>query len=189
MLLGGKIIIADALLNEQKIMMDILRKAGHQVVAVTNDMGHTLRRTRTLYCDLVIVDQNLEGGKGLKTASILGEDHLAAVLLLVDSDVFPQARRFHYLLKPLDYHTLIPAVEAALMYQKRELDLQEQIRELQDKLETQKIVDRAKGKLIDKLGITEAEAHRIIQKSAMNHGLSLKQLAIDILNKEYIDRH
>lgn len=182
--MGGKIIIAQSSSQERTMIVDFLRKAGHQVVAETSDLGHTLRRARSLYCDLVIVDQNLEGGKGLRAAAILEEDQLAAVLLLVDSDVFPQARNFHYLVKPIYYYTIIPAVEAALMYQKRQLELREKIKVLEKKLKTQKLLDRAKGLLMDKLKISENEAHRFIQKNAMDMGLNLDQVALEILSRE-----
>lgn len=184
MLLGGKIIVASASSSEQKTISDFLRRAGHQVVAETSDMSHTFRRARSLYCDLIIVDGNLEGGKGYKTASIISEDHLAAVLLLVDTDVFPQARYFHYLIRPIYYYTLIPAVEASLLHWQREMELQAQIKKLEDKLETRKILDKAKGILIDRLGISENEAHRFIQKEAMKRGATLRQVAAEILNHE-----
>ncbi len=184
MLLGGKIIVASASIPEKNLVVDCLRRAGHQVVAETSDMNHTFRRARSLFCDLVIVDANLDGGKGLKTASIINEDHLAAVLLLVDSEVFPSARSFHYLIRPIYYYTLIPAVEAALLHWQKELALQEQIKKLEDKLETRKILDKAKGILIDRLKITENEAHRFIQKEAMKRGATLRQIAAEIIKHE-----
>ncbi|MEN6326417.1 MAG: ANTAR domain-containing protein [Syntrophomonas sp.] len=184
MLLGGKIIVASASIPEKNLVVDCLRRAGHQVVAETTDMSHTFRRARSLFCDLVIVDANLDGGKGLKTASIISEDHLAAVLLLADSEVFPSARSFHYLIRPIYYYTLIPAVEAALMHWQKELALQEQIKKLEDKLETRKILDKAKGILIDRLKISENEAHRFIQKEAMKRGATLRQIATEIIKHE-----
>lgn len=184
MLLGGKIIVASALTPEKKFIIDSLLRAGHQVVAETGNMSHTFRRARSLFCDLVIVDSNLDGGKGSKTASIISEDHLAAVLLLVDSDVFPSARNFHYLIRPLYYNTLIPAVEAALWHWQRELGMQEQIKKLEEKLETRKLLDKAKGILIDKLKISENDAHHFIQKEAMNRGSTLRQIAVEIIEQE-----
>lgn len=182
--MGGKIIVASASVPEKNFINDSLVRAGHQVVAETNNMSHTFRRTRSLYCDLVIVDSNLDGGKGLKTASIISEDHLAAVLLLVDGDLFPVAKSFHYLIRPLFYNTLIPAVEAALWHWQRELAMQEQIRILEEKLKTRQLLDRAKGILIDKLKLSENEAHHFIQKEAMNTGSTLRQIATEIINQE-----
>ncbi|CFX56114.1 Signal transduction response regulator, antiterminator [Syntrophomonas zehnderi OL-4] len=182
--MGGKIIIASASVPEKKFLNDSLVRAGHHVIAESNNMSHAFRRTRSLDCDLVIVDNNLDGGKGLKTASIISEDHLAAVLLLVDGEMFPATKSFHYLIRPIYYNTLIPAVEAALWHWQRELAMQEQIRTLEEKLKTRKLLDRAKGILIDKLKLSENEAHHFIQREAMNSGSTLRQIATEIINQE-----
>lgn len=183
MLLGGRIIVADDIVPERKMIVETLRHAGYQISAETADMNHTFRRTRTLYCDLVIVDSNLEGGKGLKTAAVISEEQLAAVLLLADRDVFPQLHQFHYLMKPLNYDNLIPAVEAALMYRQREMELKEEIRKLKETLQTRKLLDKAKGILIARMDMSEDEAHRWIQKEAMNRGQTLRQVAQAIIGK------
>lgn len=179
----GKIIVANPSAAERKMIVEFLRKAGHQVVAETSDMGHTFRRARSLFCDLVIVDSDLEGGTGLKTATIVEEDQLAAVLLLVNSDSDPHAKRFHHLIKPLYDYTLIPAVESALLFWRRQNELQAQIRRLEDKLETRKLADKAKGILIDKMNLSENDAHRFIQKEAMQRGATLRQVAAEIIAK------
>lgn len=186
--MGGKILIAHDSLPERKIIIDVLRKAGYQVAAETTDMAHTLRRIRSLYCDLVIVDSAMDGGKGSKTAEIIHEDQLAAVILLVDNEVSYLARRFHYLIKPVNYDKLIPAVESAIMYWGRENDLRKQIKRLQEQLETRKILDKAKGLLIDSMGLNESEAHHFIQKEAMNRSLTLKQVALEIMEKLSVDK-
>lgn len=181
--MGGKIIVAYAALPERKVIVDMLRTAGHQVVAETSEIAGTLRKVRSLFCDLVIVDGALEGGKGAKAATIITEDNLAAVMLLVDNDVFPQARQFHYLVKPISYSTIIPAAEAALLYWQRQQELENRIRELESKLQTRRLLDKAKGILMDKKGISENEAHRFIQKKAMDNGSTLMQVAVEIINQ------
>ncbi|MGS0763856.1 ANTAR domain-containing response regulator [Syntrophomonas curvata] len=182
MLLGGRIIVADDILPERKMIVETLSRAGYQITAETAGMNHTFRRIRTLYCDLVIVDSGIEGGKGLKTAAIISEDQLAAVLLLVDRDILPRMHQFHYLMKPLNYNNLIPAVEAALMYWHREGELREEIRKLKETLQTRKLLDKAKGILIAQMGINEGQAHRWIQKEAMNRGQTLRQVAREIID-------
>lgn len=179
----GKIIVADSLLPEKKLIIELLRSAGHQVVAETGDVGNTLRRARSLYCDLIIVDNGLEGGTGLKTATIIDEDQLAAVLLLVESVNFLQPMRIPYLVKPISVFNLVPAVEAALFYWRKQSDLREELRNMKDKLDTQKSLNKAKGVLIDKLGMNESDAHRFIQKEAMNHGLTIREVAAAIIKK------
>ncbi|MEQ8175865.1 MAG: ANTAR domain-containing protein [Syntrophomonadaceae bacterium] len=177
----GKIIVAHPSAAERKIIVDILRKAGHQVVAETSDMGHTFRRARTLYCDLVVVDSGLEGGTGIKTATIIEEDQLAAVLFLANSDNDQYAKRFHYLVKPIYDYTLVPAVESALLFWRRQNEMMSRIRQLEDKLETRKMVDKAKALLMKKGEMSENDAHRFIQKEAMRRGATLREVAADIL--------
>lgn len=177
----GKIIVAHPSAAERKIIVDILRRAGHQVVAETSDMGHTFRRARTLYCDLAVVDSGLEGGTGIKTATIIEEDQLAAVLFLANSDNDQYAKRFHYLVKPIYDYTLVPAVESALLFWKRQNEMMSRIRQLEDKLETRKMVDKAKGILMEKGAMSENEAHRFVQKEAMRRGATLREVAAEIL--------
>jgi AmiR/NasT family two-component response regulator len=128
--LGGKILVASSAAAERKLITEILRWAGHTLSAETADIAHTLRRTRALFPDLVIIDSALDGNRGFKAAEIIIQDQLAAVLLLVDSDVFPQARNYHYLIRPVNHNSLVPALEAALYYWRRENKLKERIRKL-----------------------------------------------------------
>jgi AmiR/NasT family two-component response regulator len=181
--LGGKILVASSAAAERKLITEILRWAGHTLSAETADIAHTLRRTRALFPDLVIIDSALDGNRGFKAAEIIIQDQLAAVLLLVDSDVSPQARNYHYLIRPVNHNSLVPALEAALYYWRRENKLKERIRKLEDTLETRKITDQAKGRLIDKLNMSEHEAHRFIQKEAMRRSVTLRQVALEILDK------
>ncbi len=181
--LGGKILVASSAASERKLVSEILRRAGHTVSAETADIAHTLRRTRSLFPDLIIIDYGLDGARGLKAAEIIAQDQLAAVLVLVDSDIFPQARNYHYLIRPVNHSSLVPAVEAALYYWRRESELREQIRKLEDTLETRKMTDKAKGLLIDKMNMSEHEAHRFIQKEAMRRSITLRQVAVEVLEK------
>ncbi|KUG04190.1 response regulator [hydrocarbon metagenome] len=181
--MGGKILVASSAAAERKLISEILRRAGHTVSAETADIAHTLRRTRSLFPDLVIIDNGLDGTRGLKAAEIIAGDQLAAVLLLVDSDIFPQARNYHYLIRPANHNSLVPAVEAALYYWRRESGLREQIRKLEDTLETRKLTDKAKGLLIDKMNMSEHESHRFIQKEAMKRSITLRQVAVEIIEK------
>lgn len=177
--------VAQAESPGKKIVSDLLHQAGHQVLFESNSIDQTLWQVRSSYCDLVIIDSALEGSKALKTAGIIDEERLAAVLLLADTDKLPGVRRFHYLIRPVSYNNLIPAVEASLLYWRRELAFREQIRKLEDKLETRKLQEKAKGLLIEKLGLNEAKAHRVIQQEAMNRGITLKEMAIKIIDKPF----
>ena len=181
--MSGKVIVASAVSAERKLIADILRRAGFQVMAETSAASHTLRRIRSLYCDLIIIDKGLDGGKGSKLAEIVTQDQLAAVILLVDNDISHLDRKGHYLIKPVSSEKIIPAVESALWYWKRESELRARIRKLEEKLETRIVIDKVKGLLMDVNGWSESEAHHFIQKEAMNHSLSLRQAALLIAER------
>lgn len=181
--MSGKIIVASAVTAERKLIADLLRRAGFQVMAETTDSGHTLRRIRSLYCDLIVIDKDLDGGKGSKLAEIVTQDQLAAVLLLEDKEISRLNHHGHYLIKPVSSEKIIPAVESALWYWKRESELRERIRKLEEKLETRIVMDKVKGLLMDVNGWSESEAHHFVQKEAMNHSLSLRQAALMIAER------
>lgn len=181
MRLGGKVIVASAIPTEKKLMSSILQRAGYQVTAETDSISQTLRKIRSLYCDLLIVDSELDGGKGYKLAEIVSQDQLAAVLMLTDTDVTYFKHDFAYIIKPIRNENLIPAAHSVLSNWRREEELRQRISKLEDKLETRIIMDKAKGILIDVQGWTEEQAHRYIQKEAMNHGITARQMATLIL--------
>lgn len=179
--LQGKIILASSSSAERKLMSSILQRAGYQVAAETDSISQTLRRIRSLYCDLLIVDSGLDGGRGYKLAEIVDQDKLSAVLMLTDTDVTYFNQEFAYIIKPIKSESLIPAVKTALWNWRRETELRRRILELENKLETRIVLDKAKGVLIDGQGWTEEQAHRYIQKEAMNHGITARQMAALIL--------
>lgn len=181
--MAGKILIADSIGAERTQIAEALKRAGYQVIAEVADMAQALRKTRTLMCDLVVVNAALEGGKGLKTASIIDEDKLAAVLLLVNREALVNSTRLPYLVKPVYDYTLIPAVETALLYWQRYGQLRTEITKLEEKLEARKLLDRAKGLLSAQLQMSEPEAHRFLQKEAMNRGLTLPQVAREVIGR------
>lgn len=162
-------------------MSSILQRAGYQVTAETDSIGQTLRKVRSLYCDLLIIDSGLDGGKGYKLAEIADQDRLAAVLMLMDTDVAYFQQEFAYIIKPIRSENLVPAVKSVLWNWRREEALRRRISQLEDKLETRIIMDKAKGILMDVQGWTEEQAHRYIQKEAMNHGITARQMAALIL--------
>ena len=165
MRLQGKIILASSVSAERKLMNSILRRAGYQVAAEYDSISQTLRRIRSLYGDLLIVDSGLDGGRGYKLAEIVDQDKLSAVLMLMDTDVTYFNQEFAYIIKPIRSESLIPAVKTALWNWRRETELRRRILELENKLETRIVLDKAKGVLIDGQGWTEEQAHRYIQKS------------------------
>jgi response regulator NasT len=124
---------------------------------------------------------------GIEAAKVLTEERIAPVVLLSaysQRDLVQRARDagvVAYLVKPYREEELSPAIEVALARFAEFKDLQKQVSDLQEALETRKLVDRAKGILMDKQGLTEAEAFRKIQKMSMDNRKPMKDVAEAII--------
>jgi response regulator NasT len=124
---------------------------------------------------------------GIEAAKVLTEERIAPVVLLSaysQRDLVQRAREagvVAYLVKPYREEELSPAIEVALARFAEFKDLQKQVSDLQEALETRKLVDRAKGILMDKQGLTEAEAFRKIQKMSMDNRKPMKDVAEAII--------
>jgi len=120
---------------------------------------------------------------GLDAAKIISEEKIAPVVLLTaysQEDLIQRAKDagvFAYLVKPFREESLMPAIEMAISRYLEMQDLESQVTDLAEKLDTRKIVDRAKGILMDKYGLKEAEAFRRIQQQSMNTRRSMKEIA------------
>jgi AmiR/NasT family two-component response regulator len=178
-----KIVIAD---DESIIRLDLkkmLEDMGHRVVGEAADGQKALELARTAKPDVVILDIKMPVMDGLDAAKIIAEEKIAPVVLLTaysQQDLVERAKEagvFAYLVKPFREESLMPAIEMAIS---RYLELQEreaQVSDLEEKLETRKLVDRAKGILMDKYGLSEHDAFRRIQQQSMNTRRSMKEIA------------
>lgn len=182
-----KAVIAD---DEAIIRMDLralLEDLGHIVVGEAADGQKALELTRSLRPDVVIMDIKMPIMDGLDAAKIINEEKLSPVVLLTaysQKDLIERAKEagvFAYLIKPFQESDLLPAIEIAVS---RYLDMQElesTVGNLSEKLETRKIVDRAKGILMDKYHMQEADAFRRIQQQSMNQRRSMREIADAII--------
>jgi response regulator NasT len=124
---------------------------------------------------------------GIEAARVLTEERISPVVLLSaysQRELVTRAREagvVAYLIKPYREEELSPAIEVALARFQEFKDLQKQVEDLQLALETRKLVDRAKGILMDKQGLTEAEAFRKIQKMSMDNRKPMKDVAEAII--------
>ena len=168
-------------------LKEMLEEEGIEVVGEAADGEAAMRIARETNPDLVILDIKMPGMDGLTAAEKVVEEDLAAVLILTafsQKDLVKRAAdagAMGYLVKPFQKSDLMPAIEIALA---RHAELQAVKKESEDRaeqLETRKAVDRAKGKLMDEQGITEADAFRTIQKRAMDERRSMKDVATEIL--------
>ena len=182
-----RVIIAD---DESLIRMDLremLTNLGYLVVGEVADGRSAVNQARELRPDVVIMDIKMPDMDGIEAAKVLTEERIAPVVLLSaysQRDLVQRARDagvVAYLVKPYREEELSPAIEVALARFAEFKDLQKQVSDLQEALETRKLVDRAKGILMDKQGLTEAEAFRKIQKMSMDNRKPMKDVAEAII--------
>ncbi len=182
-----RVIIAD---DEAIVRMDLremLTHLGYLVVGEVGDGRSAVNLARELKPDVVIMDIRMPDMDGIEAARILTQEAIAPVLLLSaysQPDLVARAREAGvagYLVKPFQESDLAPAIEVVLGRFKEFQTLRKEVADLKDALETRKLVDRAKGILMDKQGLTEAEAFRKIQKMSMNNRRPMKEVAEAII--------
>lgn len=185
-----RVVIAE---DEALIRLDLkesLIDAGYEVVGEAVDGAEAVALVRQTKADLAILDVMMPGTDGLTAAREIMAERLAAVVMLTaysQRDLVEQARdagAMHYLIKPFQPQELVPAIELAVA-RFRELNLlAKEAESLAQQLETRKIVDRAKGKLQDGLGMTEHDSFRFIQQTAMSRRTSMRSIAQSVLDGE-----
>ncbi len=182
-----RVIIAD---DESLIRMDLremLTNLGYLVVGEVADGKSAVNQARELRPDVVIMDIKMPDMDGIEAAGILTQERVAPVVLLSaysQRELVQRAREagvIAYLVKPYREEELTPAIEIALARFDEFQVLQKQVADLAEALETRKLVDRAKGILMDKQGLTEAEAFRKIQKMSMDNRKAMKEVADAII--------
>ncbi|HIC87898.1 MAG TPA: response regulator [Anaerolineae bacterium] len=182
-----RVIIAD---DEALIRLDLremLTSLGYLVVGEAGDGRSAVNLARELRPDIVIMDIKMPDMDGIEAARILTEERIAPVLLLSaysQRDLVERAREAGvagYLVKPFRENDLAPAIEVALSRFAEFRTLEKEVGNLKLALETRKLVDRAKGILMDRQGLTEAEAFRKIQKMSMDNRKPMKAVAEAII--------
>ncbi len=182
-----RIVIAD---DEPIILLDLrqmLEELGMSVVGEASDGMQAVEKVRSLKPDLAILDVKMPEMDGIEAARILHEERLAPVMLLTaysDSELIQRAKQagvYGYLVKPFKQADLTPAIEVALARYQEARELEQQVDDLKETLETRKIIERAKGILMDTYGLREQEAYRRIQVQSMNTRKSMREIAEAII--------
>jgi len=182
-----RVVIAD---DESTYCMDLremLTNLGYLVVGEAGDGRSAVNLARELRPDVVLMDIKMPDMDGIEAAKLLTEERIAPVVLLTaysQRDLVDRAKEagvVGYLVKPLQEADLVPAIEITLSRFREFRELEKEVDNLQDQLETRKLVDRAKGILMDSQGLTEAAAFRRIQKMSMNTRKSMKEIAQAII--------
>jgi len=182
-----RVVIAD---DESIIRMDLkktIEDLGHSVVGEASDGQKAIELARALKPDIVILDIKMPVMDGLDAAKVIAEEKIAPVVLLTaysQPDLLERAKDakvFAYLVKPFKESDLMPAIEIAIARYLEMQELESKVMTLEDKIETRKAVDRAKGILMDKYGLKESEAFRRIQQQSMNMRKSMREIAEAII--------
>jgi AmiR/NasT family two-component response regulator len=188
-----RILIAD---DESIILMDLremLTNLGYLVVGEANDGQSAVNMARELRPDLVVMDIKMPDMDGIEAAQVLTEERLAPVLLLTaysQQELIDRAKEagvVGYLVKPFRESNLAPAIELTLARFDEFRAVQKEVEDLTEALETRKLVDRAKGILMDSQRLTEQEAFRRIQKMSMNTRRPMKEIAEAIILTHEMD--
>ena len=168
-------------------LKEILEAEGYAVIGETGRGDEAIDLVRMLEPDLVILDIKMPGMNGIDVAKVISDEGLAAVILLTafsQQDLIHEASNagvLAYLVKPFQRSDLVPSIELALGRFKEISDLKQETLMLRESLQTRKLVDRAKGLLIDNYGLKESDAYRYLQKKAMEDRTTMKAVAEDIL--------
>jgi len=183
-----RVVIAE---DEAIIRMDLretLEEEGYEVIGETGRGDQAIELVRGLQPDLAILDIKMPGMDGLEAARIINGEKICGVLMLTafsQREVVEQARdagALAFLVKPFQKSDLIPAIEVAMGRFRELRSLTGEIDALGEQLESRKVIDRAKGILMDELAMNETDAFSFIQRTAMSERTRMRDVADRILD-------
>lgn len=183
-----RVIVAE---DESLIRMDIvetLREYGFDVVAEAGDGEQAVALCEQHKPDLLVMDIKMPNMDGITAAEKIAPMKIPVVLLTAFSqkelvDRASEAGAMAYVVKPFTPNDLLPAIEIALSRHAQFTALEAEIQDLNERFETRKLVDRAKGLLNEKMNLTEPEAFRWIQKASMDRRLTMQEVATTVIEQ------
>lgn len=164
-------------------LVEMLREEGYEVAGQAADGDEAIKLATELRPDLVILDVKMPKVDGIEAASVIAGGRIAAVVILTafsQRELVERARdagAMAYLVKPFAKRDLVPAIELAMSRFAEVQALENEVAGLTDRLETRKVVERAKGLLMSKQGLSEPEAFRWVQRTAMDRRTTMKAVA------------
>lgn len=188
MLEGLKVVVAE---DEGLIRMDVvasLEEAGLTVVGQAADGEEAIALATSLEPDLVVMDVKMPKLDGISAAEKISALKIPVVLLTAFSDAelvsrAAQAGAMAYVTKPFNPNDLMPAIQIAISRHEELTSLEHEIADLSERLETRKLMDRAKGLLQSKMKLSEPDAFRWIQKASMDRRLTMAQVAKAVIDQ------
>ncbi len=168
-------------------LVEMLGEEGYDVVGQAGDGATAVRLAQELRPDVVILDVKMPVLDGIAAAEQILLARVAPVVLLTafsQRDLVERAREagvMAYLVKPFQKHDVVPAVEMAVARFAEVVALEAEVSDLTGRLEARKLVDRAKARLQEDHGMTEAEAFRWVQRTSMDERRSMRAVAQDVL--------
>jgi AmiR/NasT family two-component response regulator len=183
-----RVLIAE---DEALIRLDLremLEEEGFDVVGEAADGEQAVALARDLKPDLVICDVKMPKMDGIAAAAQITEARIAPVVMLTafsQRDLIERARdagAMAYLVKPFQKRDLLPAIEMATSRFAEIRALESEVTGLRERLEARKLIERAKGALMTKHGLSEPEAFRWIQRAAMDNRTSMRAVADLVLS-------
>lgn len=164
-------------------LVEMLREEGYDVAGEAADGEEAIKLATELNPDLVILDVKMPKVDGIEAAQHIAGNRIAPVVILTafsQRDLVERARdagAMAYLVKPFAKRDLVPAIELAISRFNELAALEQEVAGLTERLETRKIVERAKGILMTKQGLSEPEAFRWVQRTAMDRRTTMKAVA------------
>ena len=190
---GRRVLIAE---DEALIRLDLremLVEEGYEICGEAGDGEAAVRIAEEVKPDLCIFDIKMPIMDGLAAAEKIAENKIAPVVILTafsQRDLVERARAagaMAYLVKPFQKTDLVPAIEIALSRFAEMQALEDEVATLSDRLETRKLVERAKGTLMTAFTMSEPDAFKWIQRAAMDNRMTMKEVATKILAENLPD--
>lgn len=184
---NGKFILCG---NDKKVLSCIknaMTASGHQFIGYTSEFSSVLRHVRKCMPNLVFVDVGCQFQYARSFLEVIDEENIAASILVLDHqtdeiyEFVQEAKMVYCMTKPVFTEALLQIVHMALLSYGRIVRYESKINELNEELETRKIVERAKWLLVEKDGCSEADAHELIRKKSRDNRMPMKKIAEAII--------
>ncbi|WP_221933057.1 ANTAR domain-containing response regulator [Tessaracoccus rhinocerotis] len=169
-------------------LVELLTDEGFEVIGQAADGEEAVKLARELEPDLVIMDVKMPKMDGITAAEVIAEERIAPIVMLTafsQRDLVERARdagAMAYVVKPFDASDVVPAIEIAIGRFAEIKAIEDELASLEDRFESRKIIDQAKGILQESLDLTEPEAFRWIQKTAMDLRKSMREVAQGVIS-------